>query len=201
MDSLIGIKGPDFVIIAADSTSISGISRIKHDEDKILSIDGNKLIATAGDIGDRNQFGEFIKCNINLYSLRNNVNLGTSATASFTRLELAELLRSNPHNVRMLIGGYNDREGPLLYWIDEIASMASVNKAAHGYGGLLVTGILDRFYKSNLTQDEALNILIKCTAELKSRFLISQYDLFVKIVDKNGMKILKIENGVLVPLS
>ena len=44
MDSLIGIKGPDFVIIAADSTSISGISRIKHDEDKILSIDGNKLI-------------------------------------------------------------------------------------------------------------------------------------------------------------
>ena len=60
--------------------------------------------------------------------------MGTSATASFTRLELAELLRSNPHNVRLLIGGYNDREGPLLYWIDEIASMASVNKAAHGYG-------------------------------------------------------------------
>ena len=68
-------------------------------------------------------------------------------------------------------------------------------------GGLLVTGILDRFYKSNLTQDEALNILIKCTAELKSRFLISQYDLFVKIIDKSGIKVLKIENGVLVPLS
>ncbi|XP_666223.1 20S proteasome beta subunit D2 (PBD2) [Cryptosporidium hominis TU502] len=80
------------------------------------------------------QFGEYIKCNLNLYRLRNGVQLSTTATANFTRNELAELLRSDPHNVNILIGGYTKEEGAKLYWMDELASLGNVNNAAHGYG-------------------------------------------------------------------
>lgn len=85
-------------------------------------------------MGDRKQFGDYIKCNLDLYRLRNGVQLSTTATANFTRNELADFLRSNPHNVSVLIGGYTKEEGPKLFWMDELASLGSVNNAAHGYG-------------------------------------------------------------------
>ncbi|KAJ1607880.1 putative 20S proteasome beta subunit D2 [Cryptosporidium canis] len=197
MDSLIGIKGPDFVVLASDTVAFSNVFRLSLKDDKIMEVDENKLIGT---LGDRMQFGEYIKCNLNLYRLRNGVQLSTTATANFTRNELADLLRSDPHNVNILVGGYTKEEGPKLFWMDELASMGNVNNAAHGYGGLLVTGILDKYYKPNITQEEALDILIKCSEELKTRFLLSQYSLFVKIVDCQGVKVLKIENGTAVPV-
>ncbi|KAH7648223.1 hypothetical protein RS030_122017 [Cryptosporidium xiaoi] len=200
MDSLIGIRGPDFVVLASDTVAYSNVFRLSLKDDKIMEIDNNKLIGIGGPIGDRTQFGEYIKCNLNLYRFRNGVKLSTSAAASFTRNELADLLRSDPHNVNVLIGGYTKEEGAELYWMDELASMASVNNAAHGYGGLLVTGILDKYYKSNITQEEAINILVMCSEELKTRFLVSQYDLYVKIVDSQGIRFLKIENGTPVPI-
>ncbi|KAJ1608985.1 putative 20S proteasome beta subunit D2 [Cryptosporidium canis] len=200
MDSLIGIKGPDFVVLASDTVAFSNVFRLSLKDDKIMEVDENKLIGVGGTLGDRMQFGEYIKCNLNLYRLRNGVQLSTTATANFTRNELADLLRSDPHNVNILVGGYTKEEGPKLFWMDELASMGNVNNAAHGYGGLLVTGILDKYYKPNITQEEALDILIKCSEELKTRFLLSQYSLFVKIVDCQGVKVLKIENGTAVPV-
>lgn len=200
MDSLIGIRGPDFVVLASDTVAYSNIFRLSLKDDKIMEIDNNKLIGLGGPIGDRAQFGEYIKCNLDLYRLRNGVKLSTSATASFTRNELAELLRSDPHNVNILVGGYTEEDGAELYWMDELASIGSVNNAAHGYGGLLVTGILDKHYRSNITQEEAIKILIMCSEELKSRFLVSQYALYVKIVDSSGIRFLKIENGTATPM-
>ncbi|KAF7457450.1 putative proteasome subunit beta type 2 [Cryptosporidium felis] len=200
MDSLIGIKGPDFVVLASDTVAYNHVFRLSLKDDKIMEVDNNKLIGIGGTLGDRKQFGEFIKCNLNLYRHRNGVKLNTSATANFTRNELAELLRSDPHNVNILIGGYNKEEGAKLYWMDELASMGAVNNAAHGYGGLLVTGILDKFYKPDITQKEALDILVKCSEELKTRFLLSQYILNVKIVDSEGFKFVRIENGIITPV-
>ena len=167
-------------------------------------------------MGDRRQFGDFIKCNLDLYKYRNGVELSPFAAATFARNELAGLLRSDPHNVNILVGGYTKEEGAQLYWMDELASLGRVNNAAHGYGkflsdyvcnfvtpsagGLLVTGILDKFYKPDLTQEDALDILVKCSEELKTRFLLSQYILNVKIVDQQGFKNIRIENGVATPV-
>ncbi len=47
------------------------IVRMKSDEDKILQLDGKKLLGIAGEQGDRAQFGEYIQKNISLYQLRN----------------------------------------------------------------------------------------------------------------------------------
>ena len=45
--------------------------------------------------------------------------------------------------------------------------------------------------QEGLTQDEALEIVKKCIAELHTRFLVSQPTFTVKIVDSNGINVME----------
>ena len=81
------------------------------------------------------QFAEFIQANIQLYSMRNDTDLGPSAVANFVRGELARSLRSrHPYTVNLLLGGMDPiTKQPHLYWLDYLASLAPLPYAAHGY--------------------------------------------------------------------
>lgn len=81
------------------------------------------------------QFAEFIQANVQLYSMRNDTELSPPAVANFVRGELSRSLRSrSPYTVNLLLGGMDpNTQQPHLYWIDYLASLASVPYAAHGY--------------------------------------------------------------------
>ena len=70
MDCAFGLATKDYVIIAADQSVAYSIMRTKSDEDKILLLDDNKLMAIAGEASDRNQFGEYLRKNIHLFKFR-----------------------------------------------------------------------------------------------------------------------------------
>jgi 20S proteasome alpha/beta subunit len=53
-----------------------------------------------------------------------------------------------PYFVNLLLAGYNDEEGPELYFVDYLASMVKVPYAAHGYGGFFSLSIMDRYHKA-----------------------------------------------------
>ena len=61
MDIVLGVNGPGFVLLCTDRVAARSINVFKQDEDKILQMDTNKLMAMAGPQGDRAQFGEFIQ--------------------------------------------------------------------------------------------------------------------------------------------
>lgn len=86
------------------------------------------------------QFAEYIQANAQLYSMRNETDLSPSALAHFVRGELATSLRSRkPYNVNLLLGGVDPiTHKPTLYWLDYLASLASVPYAAHGYAQYVV---------------------------------------------------------------
>lgn len=81
------------------------------------------------------QFADYIQANAQLYSMRNETDLSPSALANFVRGELATSLRSRkPYNVNLLLGGVDPiTHKPSLYWLDYLASLASLPYAAHGY--------------------------------------------------------------------
>eukprot|EP00386_Alphamonas_edax_P014325 GDKI01044052.1.p2 GENE.GDKI01044052.1~~GDKI01044052.1.p2 ORF type:complete len:212 (-),score=76.82 GDKI01044052.1:35-610(-) len=187
MESVFGIKGKDFVLVVADSYAAYSIVRLKDNEDKIAVIDGNKLVASAGPQGDRAQFVEYVKKNINLYRIRTGISLSTNAAANYIRNELASCLRRNPYQVNVIVAGC-DADGPKLFWMDYMASMAEINKGAHGYAGYFLGGLLDRWWKPEMTEAEALDVAQKCAAELRNRFLISQSKFTAKIITKDGVK-------------
>ena len=49
MDSIFGICGTDWVIIATDTAVNRSIFTLKHDEDKIMSLSNFKLMGLSGE--------------------------------------------------------------------------------------------------------------------------------------------------------
>ncbi|KAG9355592.1 hypothetical protein JZ751_000430 [Albula glossodonta] len=94
MEYLIGIQGPDFVLVAADNVAASSIIQMKHDYDKMFKLSEKILLLCVGEAGDTVQFAEYIQKNVQLYKMRNGYELSPAAAANFTRKNLADYLRS-----------------------------------------------------------------------------------------------------------
>lgn len=124
------------------------IASVISDEHKIHKMSDKLIMAVSGEAGDTTQFSEYIGKNIQLYKMRNGYELSPKAAASFTRRNLADYLRSRtPYSVNLLMAGYDNNNGPELYFIDYLASCVKVPYAAHGYGGFFSLSILDRYHK------------------------------------------------------
>lgn len=194
-DSLIGIVGADYVLIAADTQMGRSIVLQKTDQDKIQQIETTKLLAASGTPGDRDQFCQYIEKNVNLYTLRVGVPLTTHAMANFIRGELADALRKNPYFVNLLLGGVDKDGTPSLYFLDYLASMSKMDFACAGYAGYFLYSLFDKYYKKDLNLEEGLKLLEMCTNELKTRLALNSVDWTIKIVDKNGVRVLKAPSG------
>ncbi|KAK2547202.1 Proteasome subunit beta type-2 [Acropora cervicornis] len=195
MECLIGIQGPDFVLVASDSASGRSIIRMKDDQDKMFKLSSKLLMLVTGEAGDTVQFAEYIEKNIQLYKMRNGYELTPHAAANFTRRNLADSLRSSSaYQVNMLIAGFDDASGPALYFMDWLASLQKVPFGAHGYGSFFSLSIMDRYYKPDLSRAEARELLQKCIDEVQRRFLVRLPDFFVRIVDKDGIHDVSIPN-------
>lgn len=192
MDSIIGFVGKDYVLIAADNTQARSIVVMKKDLDKIMLLDSSKLMACVDlSAGDRDHFGEYIQKNLTFYELKNDKKLSTTATANYTRRELANALRSrHPYNVNILLGGV-DGGVPSLHYIDYLASSNKLNFGAHGYCGYFILSIFDKYWKKDMTLEEGKDLLKLCISEVQRRFTINQTNFTVKIVDKDGAREIK----------
>ncbi|KAK9811836.1 hypothetical protein WJX72_010995 [[Myrmecia] bisecta] len=191
MEYLMGMRCNDFVMLACDTTAVQQIITIKHDEDKLIPIDSHKLMGVAGEPGDRVQFSEFILANIRLYAARNNRELSTSATAHFTRGELATALRKRPYMANLLIAGFDKAGGPSLYWMDYLATMHKMNIAGTGYGSYFVLSMFDKLWRKDLNESEALDLMLKGIDEVKKRLVVAPPSYVIKIIDANGTRTIK----------
>ncbi|XP_069687186.1 proteasome subunit beta type-2-like [Periplaneta americana] len=189
MECLVGVAFRDFVLIAADMTNAHSIMVMKDDEDKLHKISDKLVMAISGESGDTTQFAEYIAKNIQLYKMRNGYELSPTAAANFTRRNLADYLRSRtPYFVNLLLAGYNDEGGAELYFIDYLASMVKVPYAAHGYGGFFSLSIMDRYYKADLSREDAYELMKKCVREIHKRLIVNLPNFKVQLIDKNGIQ-------------
>ncbi|CAH1774921.1 unnamed protein product [Owenia fusiformis] len=188
MECLIGIKGKDFVIVASDTISARSIVSMKQDHDKMFKLSDKIVMACSGESGDTVQFAEYISKNIQLYKMRNGYELSPRAAANFTRRNLAEYLRSRtPYQVNMLIGGYDETDGPSLFYMDYLAALIEAPFAAHGYGSFFVLSLLDRYYRDDVTQEGAIKLLHQCIDEVQKRFIVNLPTFKVRCINKDGI--------------
>ncbi|XP_012889506.1 PREDICTED: uncharacterized protein LOC105999121 [Dipodomys ordii] len=99
MEYLIGIQGPDYVLVASDRVAASNIVQMKDDHDKMFKMSEKILLLCVGQAGDTVQFAEYIQKNVQLYKMRNGYELSPTAAANFTRRNLADYLRSRVSNI------------------------------------------------------------------------------------------------------
>lgn len=108
------------------------------------------------------------------------------------RNELATALRKRPYQANILLAGYDVDDGATMYYMDYLASMHKVDKAAQGYGAYFTLGLMDRVWREGMSLEECVNLLKKCIAELSTRFMVNLPDFVVKVVDKDGVRIINL---------
>lgn len=197
MDILLGIKVKDSVIMATSKAVTRGISVLKADDDKTRQLTPRSVMGFTGEAGDTVQFAEYIQANMKLYSTRENHDLPVGSVSSFVRLELAKSLRSRkPFQVNVLIGGVDikkdnaEQVSPRLYQIDYLGTEVELPYAAHGYAGFYTFSLLDHHYRPDMSLEEGLALLKQCIAELEKRMPMDFKGVFVKVVDKDGVRTL-----------
>eukprot|EP00808_Paulinella_micropora_P013276 g20470.t1 len=186
-DSLLGLVGDGYVLLAADCAQSRSVIVFKHDQDKIVHLDKSKLMAVSGDVGDRVQFAEYIAKNLALYSFRARTPLSTKAAANYARKELAEALRRNPYQVNSLIGGYDEGKGPSLFFMDYMATLHEVPFGAQGYGSYFTLSTFDKLYKPGMSLEEGKEVMRACIKVLQTRFVMSCKNFKAKIVTKDEL--------------
>ena len=122
MDWLFGVQGKDFILLGGDRASVgNSIIKYQDSDHKIAKISDNQLMACVGESYDKKNFPKLVKANLELYFFKNDHRLTTDESAAYIRKELAEGIRSSPHQCNCLLAGYNN-DGPKLYWIDYLGS-------------------------------------------------------------------------------
>lgn len=106
-------------------------------------------------------------------------------------VQLATALRKGPYQTNLLLGGF-DAQGPSLYFIDYLAALAKVTFGAQGHCSNFILSVFDREWKPDMTLEEGLEVARKCIHELHTRFMISQPNFVVKVVDKDGIREVKL---------
>lgn len=189
METIIGIRCKDCVVVAADRVNAFSIIMVKNDMNKIFQLNDNLVMAINGEPGDAVQFAEYISKNIQLYKMRHGYDLSPLASTTYVQRNLANYLRSRtPYHVNLMMAGYDTlTDKPHLSYMDYLATTVEVPFGAHGYGSSFVMGLLDRIYKPDCTGDEAVEMLKQCIAEIQRRLIINQPAFQVCKVDKNGV--------------
>eukprot|EP01012_Entosiphon_sulcatum_P016716 TRINITY_DN2160_c0_g1_i1.p1 TRINITY_DN2160_c0_g1~~TRINITY_DN2160_c0_g1_i1.p1 ORF type:complete len:212 (-),score=23.01 TRINITY_DN2160_c0_g1_i1:17-652(-) len=208
METLIAIACNDHVIFAGSAGAGRSIIQFKDNEDKLHVVDDNKILASSGEIGDRVNFAAWVSRNLALNANREHRNLPGSSAAHFIRAELAKSIRSSsPYVVNCLFGSFdkplpelaklkaageavNDGSGSQLYYLDYLGSLQRIPFGTQGYGGTFVTAILDRYWRPDQSVDESYELLRKCCDEVKKRIVISSPAFVVKVITKEGVKVL-----------
>lgn len=190
METIIGIRCKDCVIIATDRVNAFSIIMVKNDMNKIYQLNDNLVMAVNGEPGDTVQFAEYISKNIQLYKMRHGYDLSPMASTTYVQRNLANYLRSRtPYHVNLMMAGYDTQmKKPHLSFIDYLATTVEVPFGAHGYGSFFTMGILDRVYKPDCTADDAMEMLKQCITEIQRRLVINQPVFQVCKVDVNGIE-------------
>mmetsp|Transcript_1939 Transcript_1939/g.2765 ORF Transcript_1939/g.2765 Transcript_1939/m.2765 type:complete len:203 (-) Transcript_1939:170-778(-) len=194
MDTVFGVAYEGGVVLATDQTNARSILMYQKNLDKITQLSSHSAMGVSGPNSDLVNFTEYISKNLALYELSNDgLKLSTHAQANFARGELARALRKGPYQVNILLGGYDEstKTGGSLYFLDYLASLQKVNYGCQGYASNFCLSIMDREWREGMTEEEAVSTVENCINELHERFLISQNNFIIKVVDKDGVKVVK----------
>ncbi|EDW03297.1 probable proteasome subunit beta type-2 [Drosophila grimshawi] len=187
METILGIKGSNFVMLACDTMQAKSVIFMKDDQSKIHRLSEFSMLAAVGDGGDTLQFTDYVAKHLQLYRISNGYHLSPRGAAHYTRKNLADYIRTNTiYQVSMLMAGYDAIEGSDLHYIDSYGASMSINHAGHGLGSLFCGSIFQRYWREDLSQAEAYEILQMCVVEIQKRLVINLRNFDVFVVDQNG---------------
>lgn len=167
----LGLKTKTHVFICSELTLSSNIIKIKENENN-TSVLNKTLINITGKQADSFRLQSYASEYSKFISLKYKVSITPQLISNGLSEQIYRSIRSNPLECSAIIGGLNDNNDLELYCIDRYGCLHYDNFVVSGYGLYFLFGIFDLYYKENMSEDEALNLIKNCLKVLKEKFII-----------------------------
>jgi len=183
----VGIIYKGGVILAADQRAVMGHIADK-DVKKVYNLTDHVGVTIAGTVGDSLALIRFLKAQANLYEIERETLMTPKALASL----LSNVLNGNryyPFMFQPILGGMTDK--PQLFELTPYGGiMQKDNYAITGSGTTFAMTTLDREYKANMTQKEAIELAVKAVRSATNRDIYSGGDnVTIVVFDKAGYEV------------
>ncbi len=154
----VGLVFKDGVVLAADRKVSAGIYVAHKAGKKILPVDKHAVVTIAGVVADAQAIVDILRANASLYRISNRVPMPIKAIATLASNILFGS-RLFPYIVEINVAGY-DLNGPSLYTVDLLGSLTSEKYIARGSGSPMALGVLEKEYRPDLSEEEAVRIAV-----------------------------------------
>lgn len=173
------------VVMSAEMRASMGTFIAHKNTKKIFKIDENIGLTMAGLVGDAQLLARLITAEVRLLQIETGqqVTINTVATLLSTILASQRFI---PYWVQLSVCGI-DRTGPHVFSLDAAGGSIEDKYVATGSGMMIVYGILEEYYKENLTEIESIDLAIHGIATAMKRDMASG--------DKITTAVISVEKG------
>ncbi len=185
----LGIVCKDGIVIAADKRATAGSFIAAKDVEKVVQINDNLAITTAGSVSDIQLFIKLLRAELKLKNIKTNrVHTIKEAANLSARMVYDGARQYFPSMAHFLLAGF-DNTGTHLYEIYPDGSMSEIKDfISSGSGSPMVFGILENSYKDTITVKEAEELAIRSISASMQRDAGSGNGIDVMTVTKDGIR-------------
>ncbi len=182
----VGVIAKDAVVMGAEQKSTMGYLVDSKVAQKIHRLDEHIGLTIAGSVGDALAMIRLLKAQLKLYKLeRGPITLKAAANL------LSNILHGSkyfPYINQFILAGYDTKPG--LYSFDPLGGFDVKDKFySTGSGSPIAYGVLESGFKENMTNEEAIVLIIKAIRAAIERDIGSGgKDIQIAVIDKEGFK-------------
>jgi proteasome endopeptidase complex, beta component (EC 3.4.25.1). Threonine peptidase. MEROPS family T01A len=187
----VGLVIKDYVVLAADKRATAGVAVYHKNVKKIARITDRAALTISGLVADAQFIVENAKYIVRDYEASTGKPITIKSLANVLSTILSSYLRVYPFIVQLLLGGYDDVEGPALYYLDLYGTITREKYMATGSGSPVAFGVLEASYKPDMVLEEAVNLAVKAVTAALTRDGFSGEGVDVLAIGKGGVTLEK----------
>jgi proteasome beta subunit len=188
----VGLVCKDGIVLAADRRASAGYMVADKKSRKVVPINDDIAITTAGLVSDIQLLTKVIKAQLKLIEIRR----GKKSTVKQAANLLGGMVYSNIRRMSMIPGivgfilGGKDLSGFHLYNLGIDGSITEVDDyAADGSGMQFATGVLESSYRKDMTVSEGIKVAVAAVNTAIQRDIATGNGIDVFTITKDGVKI------------
>ena len=184
----IGLLCKDGVILAADRRTTAGFIA-SDNATKVYELAPNIVATTAGHAADNQRVMRAMQGELKLSRLKNERDSYVVEAAMLINSTQYSMLRQMGSIVSVILGGFDSSKGAQLFNLSPDGTILQHDGyVIDGSGSVYVKGVLDTFYKPNLSVKEAQELVEKGFLASFKNDNMSGGGYIAKIITKDGIK-------------
>lgn len=187
----VGVIGKDCVVLAADKRATAGNLIVDREVEKVLPVNKNMAITTAGMVSEIQLILKYLKAEINLKAIRSNRDVLVKEAANILSNMNYAGMRSRGGIAHFLFAGA-DSTGNHLYDVYPDGSLTEISQSAgfiaSGSGSVFAFGVLEDAWKPELSDKETVELATRAISAAMRRDSASGEGVDIYLIKKNGAK-------------